>query len=195
MRSRFSFIIVLMVMMGFGLGTFYAIRTGWYPVAIVNATFVSARNYEAAVESVFHYYDTLQRLYGIDANELQAPQSVHEIRRATLDKFIENKIILSVLEINEIEKVVTEVADRIASLQSENPEFESAVAQLYGLDLERFKTLILEPQARQEVLEEVRFQDPEENSFADWIKNEREKASVFILARGLYWNGEQVILK
>ena len=195
MRSRFLFPLLLFVMVGSGLGIFYSIQHGWYPVLIVNRSFISARSFEDAVNSVFHYYAQLKETYNLEEQNLDDPASMREIRRATLDKFIENKIVFLELASTNNADVRVKIESEIASLKLANPEFETAVSVLYGLDVEKFKTLILEPQARQEVLEEAYLKNSKKISFSEWLIKQREAASVFILARGFYWDGKQVVSK
>ena len=192
MRSK-SFFIVFLVMVFLGLGLFYFIRFGFYPVAFVNTAIVSARHLDQAVDSVRHYYSQAAETYSPAGTIEATPGVVREIRRATLDKLIENVLIYQELKTRVGSDFEDIVENKIMSLKLNTPNFEKAIATLYGLDLERFKKVVLKPQAQEEILEGRL--TLENTDFKKWLEDKRRGASIIILATDLYWDGGKVAVK
>ncbi|MBI4193342.1 MAG: hypothetical protein HY536_01815 [Candidatus Colwellbacteria bacterium] len=189
-RTTASLFIACIVL---GLGTFYALRLGYYPAAVVNGSLIGARTLDDSVASVEHYYDQAIATYGELATVPQDVSSL-ELRRATLDKLIENQLIYATLreEIGE-HQLAQAVTGKISALQDQNPDLKEAVATLYGLSFERFETLVLVPQARLEIL--IEQLTSSESSFPSWIEGARQKARVLIFEPDLAWDGSQVTFR
>jgi len=176
-----------------GLSAAYLIRLGFYPIAVVDGQMISARIFEEAAGSARHYFNQVANTYLKSEDRDRIPEIGEEIRRATLDKLIENILVYKALADASDIDVNTVVEDRLNSLKTQTPDFEKAVSALYGLTALRFQDLFLVPQARQEILEE-RVKN-EAADWSDWIKAVRKKSKVYVLARGLYWNGAEVLIK
>lgn len=87
-------VITFASMMGAGLLIFYCIQAGFYPVAIVGGRFIAERGLNEASASVFQYYTKMIETYSDTDPKLREQQiSLPEVRRATLDKMIENVLI------------------------------------------------------------------------------------------------------
>jgi len=176
-----------------GLGAAYLIRLGFYPIAIVDGQMISAKIFEEAAGSARHYFNQVANTYLKKEDRDRIPAIREEIRRATLDKLIENTLVYKALTDSADIDVNAVVENRLNGLKTQKPDFEKAVSTLYGLTVSRFTELVLVPQAQQEILEE-RVKD-EAADFSDWIKAVRKKSKVYVLARGLYWNGTEVLMK
>lgn len=184
-----KFFIIFGSMVGLGLIGYYFIHSGFYPVAFVNSSLVSARNFDEASASVMRYYSQTLKIEG---NE-RLKQARQEIRRATLDKLIENELIYNALDGKVGSNLSGLVENKIKNLKIESSNLKEAVSDLYGLSLERFKELVLEPEAWEELLtDELR---SNKSDFNEWLKKERGEASIIILAPDLKWDGEKVTLK
>lgn len=176
-----------------GLGAAYLIRLGFYPVAVVNSTLVSARTFQESVASANHYFEQVLKTKPEGSDKIKPRELTREIRRATLDKMIENVLVYEALTEDAGNDLPAMVEARIDSLNIKTADFEKAVGTLYGLTRERFRTLVLVPQARQEIL--ASRVSGEAEDLSDWLKARRKKAVVYILARDLYWNGTEVLIK
>ena len=172
-----------------GLGTYSLIQFNVLPVALVNRSFISAREFNESVQTVEHYYGELAKQSGAEQGEL----NLIEVKRATLDKLIENALIEDELEArmtqDELSQRVTEKINALSEIKA--PDFGSAVFALYGLSTDRFMALVLEPKAREEVFTELNNAE----SFAEGVKTLREQAIVRILVPGLHWENAGVIVR
>lgn len=157
---------------------FIIIKLELYPVAFAPKWFISAREFNKIIASLLNYYEKSFAVYTTSTFVLDIGAQ-KEIKRAALDKLIEDRIIDEILRKNlgsDLEKIVK---DKMTNLQmSDNLAKASQI--LYNLSLEDFRRLVLIPQAKKEILEE-RGIDLEE------IK---KSSRPVILIPGFYWQNE-----
>jgi len=166
----------------------------FYPIAFVNWRPISLKSFKADYATAIFYYQRLLETYNknqapvIDSSEIQ-----QEIKRAVLDKLIENTLIHQELESrlknNELEKMVENKIEE--SLKGK--DIEKEVKTLYNLSLNEFKKRILKPQAEEEILNSRLLL--ENKNFDDYIKEIKSKTKVIILLPGFEWKNEQVVIK
>ncbi|PIR89482.1 MAG: hypothetical protein COU07_01110 [Candidatus Harrisonbacteria bacterium CG10_big_fil_rev_8_21_14_0_10_40_38] len=185
--------LIFLALMILGLLGFYTIQLGYYPVAIVNSHIISEFSYRESLLSAEHYYTKLIDSYPNDSISEAIPSSSAELRRLMLEQMIENVLIEDELSKRVGGNVENLVEKKFEPLNVSSKEFREGVTALYGLSVDRFKALILEPKARAEILEEQIKTD--ESEFSDWSLEARKKARVFVFARDLNWDGEKVVLR
>ncbi len=191
MSSR-NFFIIFSIFIVAGLSLYYLIDAGFYPIAIVNGKFISDRSFNQSFNSAQYYYSQAIKTYTAQANNnLQAVAL--ELRRALLDKMVQDILVSQELEIKVGSQLPNLVATKLGNLKIDSQNFNQAVAAVYGLDFDQFKELVLVPQAKQEILQ-ANFQS-QNNSFVDWLKNTRHIAKVIILAPDLKWDGQNVAVR
>jgi len=194
MRKRL--VITFIAMMVVAVGVHTLITQGWYPAAIVNGKFIGARSFGEAVASVNQYYEQALKTYAPETKEENKGISPTEVKRATLDKMIENELIsheLKAMVGNEVPLLVQQKINALGTLSG--AEFESAVKTLYGLTPARFRALVLEPQAREEILERKISAELNNSDFQTFLSDLRQKASVRILISDLYWENGKVVAR
>jgi len=170
------FIIFLILILG-GFSALAVARAGWYPVAIVSPSggdseIIWAKTLNKAQRAVVSYY----RKLGAQIT----PSLEKEIKRALLDKIIENMLISKKLgQAAALEQSVV-IQKTIANL-SQNPQIGAGAAELYGLGLEDFYQLMVVPQAERELLEKKLAED---NQKLDaWLAQEKQTASIIFLVK------------
>ena len=182
-----KFKIIFLFIIFFGLGFYYLVHNGFYPVAIVNSHWISARTFKREYQTALIYYQNAIKTYtGQDLAIQQRPDFVKELRRAALDKLIENTLIYSELEIR-IGKELSEIVEK------KIPSFQESAISLYGLESAEFKDLVLAPQAQREILEGQLAS--EKKNFDEWLAKARQTAKVRLLATGVVWDGVQVVMR
>ena len=190
-----KFYLILIAMVALGLGIFYLIQIGFYPVAVVNYRFLGAKDWNEAVVSAHHYPTKTEEAYASESfGGGEKNLLLKELRRATLDKLIVNALISKELEKRVGGELGGLVQNKIRDTRVNTPDFEKAVAELYGLTFEQFKNLVLIPQAEEEILTD-RVKAEQQTDFSEWLTVERRAASVIILAPDLRWDGERVVSK
>ena len=179
--------------MATALTGYAAIKAGIIPVALVNQSFIDARDFTESVASIEHYYQEIAR-QAKEKNKENELSSL-EIERATLDKLIENELIRVELEKRIVkEEIQSLVSKKIGALEEvKTPQFGGAVMALYGISADRFRELVLEPKAREEIFAESL--EDEDNDFDSAIQSLRDRAKVRILVPGLHWEDAGVIVR
>lgn len=166
-----------LIMLAIGWGSYFIINKGLYPVVVVNYKFISNRNLENNYQSALGYYTKIKK------QDVSEQDFQKEIRRATLDKLIENILIYEEVNLSDIES-------QLATIIQQNPNLEQGAVITYGVSWEVFKNLVLRPQVAIEILQK-NLQSKNEN-LNNWLKNKKQSASIWVFSSGLSWNGERV---
>ncbi len=168
-----AFLIMILI----GWGSYFTVSKGFYPAAIVNYKIISARDLKSSYQSALGYYNKIKK------PEVDNQTFEKEIRRATLDKLIENQLLYEDINKNDIES-------QLAALIQQNPNLEKGVLVTYGVTWQVFQDLILRPQVAMEIIQK-NLQSKNEN-LDNWLKNKKSSASIWVLASGLKWSGERI---
>lgn len=133
--------------------SFILLQLDIYPIALTSKWIITSRQFNKVVASSFVYYQKTFSVYAT-STPISNIEFQKEIKRAALDKLIEDKItekvLRKILGAKELEKLVN---DKLANLPI-NDEIAKASQILYNLSLEDFKKLVLIPQAKTEILKE-----------------------------------------
>ena len=178
-----NFKIGLVVLLFFGLSSFYIVHYGFYPIAIINGEIVLARDYYQIVNSGYIFYTSALATYQkVKLNVSDANKLYQDIAKASFDKLIEQKLIDQEFLLRKgvfggalVDKTLFKV---------KNDNLKEPVAKLYGLSMVDFRKIILEPQAKRELLIED-FKARKEN-FNDWLNSTKANVDLRILMPGLY---------
>mgnify|MGYP001583438709 FL=1 len=179
------------------IGGIYIVISQSYPVAFVGWQSISAQNFNDNFNTAVFYYGKVMETYNKNATSsiesINSPAVKTEIKRAVMDKSIENILILNELEKrlknSELDQMVKNKIDEILKGQ----DIEKQVATIYALSLNAFKERVLIPEARLEILQARLML--ENKNFDDWLASAKKQAKVVILVPGLGWNGEGVAVK
>lgn len=166
-----------LIMLAVGWGSYLTVNKGFYPAAIVNYKIISIRSLENNYQSALGYYTKIKKP-DVSEQDLQK-----EIRRATLDKLIENVLIYEDVNLSDVES-------QLATIIQQNPNLEQGAAITYGVSWEVFKNLVLRPQLAAEILQK-NLQSKNEN-LNNWLKNKKSSASIWVFSSGFRWNGERI---
>ncbi len=178
-------IVSFALIMALGVGGYSLVQKGIYPVAIVHLSVVTARQVAQDSRVAYTYFQNVLRSSGNDPSALDTPESQLEIKRATLERLIFDKIIYRELDLR-VKEDFTEIANKnIDQYISSNQNVEEGARLLYGLELPDFRDRILLPQAYREILEGRMFLGNQQ--FGDWLKNSGTNVRVFILSPGMQW--------
>ena len=169
---------IFLLMVSLAWGSYGLIGAGTYPVALVNNKVVWGKEFKTTHQSALNFYGKLKN------PDVDQPTFEKEIRRATLDKLIESRLIFE-------EVGRAEIDNQLANLVSQNPNLEKGAVLTYGIPWVDFKNLVLRPQIALEILQKD-LQDKNKN-FDEWLKNKRISASVWIFVGGLDWQDSQVV--
>lgn len=158
---------------------FILLELNLYPVAFSSNWFITEKQLDKITAASLVYYQKTLSVYATSTPIIGA-ELKKEIKRAALDKMIEDKIIdetlIKKLGAKELKKLVNE---KLANL-SLSGEIANASQILYNLSLNDFKDLVLTPEAKREILEEQGID----------LREIKKSHYPIILAPGFYWQSE-----
>ena len=164
------------------LAIFIILKLNFYPIALTSKWIITERQFNKIVNSSLVYYQKTFSVY-TTSTPIADAKFQKEIKRAALDKLIEDKIIdeilLKKLGSKELEKLVN---GKITNL-SINDEVANASQILYNLSLKDFKNLVLIPEAKREILKEQGID----------LQEIKKSYRPIILIPGFYWQNEVLI--
>ncbi len=186
--------LLLLVLIGIVGSISYLIISQSYPVAFVGWQPISAISFNKDFNTAIFYYQKAMETYNkSQATAMDSAEIKQEIKRAVLDKSVENILIL-----NELKKRLknTEIAQMVENKINEilkGQDIAKQVATIYNLSLDAFREQVLIPQARLEILQARLVL--ENKNFDEWLKDAKQQTKVIILLPGFNWNGEGVVAK
>jgi hypothetical protein len=176
-----------------GVIGYYLIHFGFYPIAIVNGSFVSEGRFSETENFIKNYYEKARVTYSLSAIKPGNPEYEAEVARATLDKLIDQKLMRARLKTLIGKELGTIIDQKLANAKATGADFAKAVETIYGLSLDRFTEAVLVPQAEEEILRGRMLATDED--FDAWLIEVRKNGRVIILHPNLTWNGEKVVLR
>lgn len=187
-----KYFVTLISFLGFGMLMYYLTISGNYPIAYIDGDFVSQKSYSEYLVSAVHYYSEASKVANKGEEIKDFASYIPEIKRSILDKIISDSIIENKLEDmlgNDLNPMVSKKVEPA----TQNEKFSQYVSSLYGISFERVKAIVLEPQARQEILESRL--SMQNINFNNWITNAKKGAKVHLFINGLKWDGLAVAFK
>lgn len=165
-----------------GSAIFYVMHFRLYPVALVGSQAIFADQFYRVADSAFKFYLNASEVYQKKLpSKSDAEKLYSDIKRATLDRFVEDGIFNRELAARFGASAANLVDKKLANV--DNDKLKAGVAQLYGLTMQEFKKMVLEPEAEREILIE-NFQSKNEN-FDMWLASAKSKVGVTVLMPGI----------
>ncbi len=167
------------------------VATHRYPVAIVNMSWITARDFNAVHAASYRFYMRALETYGKEQPGAAEQATLDaEIRRASLDRLIEKELIWAEAK-TEIPELAQKIEEKIKNVDSQ--KLQNPVREMYGLSVEEFRHQVLAPQAVQELLAAALAARGE--SLMAHLITSRKNARVILLLSGFAWIEKGVELK
>ncbi len=183
-----TFLLILFV----GLGAYYLVHYGYYPVALVNSQMITANRFEVEYAVAYNYY--VRALSASKDTDPRTREFKKELRRAVLDNLVEQALVRQDLNQRIGRELDQIVQGKILNSQKLDPQtIEETARVVYGLDLSEFESLVLVPQARKEILQGRLFL--EKKNYEEWLREAKKNAKVFIVTPEFYWEESTVKLR
>lgn len=183
-----TFLLILFV----GLGGYYLVHYGYYPIALVNSQIITANRFEIEYAVAYNYY--VRALSDAKDTDPKARDFKRELRRAVLDNLIEQALVQQDLNVRVGKDLNQIVQGKILNSQKLDPKtLEETARVVYGLDLSDFQSLVLVPQAEKEILQGRLFL--EKKDYEQWLQEAKKTAKVFIVTPEFYWQDASVKLR
>lgn len=162
----------------------YVVREGYYPIAMVGNTLLSARDFSKQFEAATTYYRKAQTAYGASSTS-----PVSNLEESVFESLIEDALIHT-----EVEKEIGKEAPRMAADRADtllrDTDLLAAAEAVYGLDKEEFRKMVLMPQAEREMLTGKLFLHG--MGLADWLAAAKQKERILLLVPGFRWAGGEI---
>lgn len=174
------------------LGAIFLVADGLYPVAIVGGTPIWERTWHKAEEASKNFTNSQALSRGgkpINFSARENGELLLDIRRGTLLFLIEDAVIQQKSD-EAIEGVEALSRERVTEAMRLSTDPAGAAKAVYGLDLNDFRDLVLLPQARRDILQEVL---TEKNQDLDtWLRDAKGAVKVRLFFVPFSWDGETV---
>jgi len=171
-------IIILLIAIVFGL----AWATGYYPIAFVKPAgsgwlgwqLIFAKSLDTNYSIALNFYKNQLK------NKEISVDAQKEIKRATLQSLIEDKIIE-----NEINKKIgtsefkKQIDEKLNKIDLSTDEIKEGAKLLYGLSVDQLKDTVLTEQAKREIAASL-FSSTDRN-LADWLKEKLKSSKIIVL--------------
>ncbi|TSC96655.1 MAG: Uncharacterized protein Athens071426_8 [Parcubacteria group bacterium Athens0714_26] len=182
-------IVVFLGFIAFGLGLYGLSVRGYYPVIAVNYHFISAAAADKYYGSAVNYLRGTIVASKADPAALDDKNQLEEIRRAVLDKLVENSLIYQEVKAREKENLDEKVKKKIEQV-GDLDKLKEKAGVVYGLTSDDFVNLVLIPEAYREVLQDDMLSVRED--FNEWLQEVKRKAGVFVFKKGFGWDGQGI---
>lgn len=188
--SRYKMYAAFLILIVGGI-IFASVVTGErYPILLVNNHPVSARQFATNYRAASLYYDNVLKTYKIEGSEL--PRS---LGREELELKVLNQLVEAVLVDLGVRKEVGKDVDELVAAKIEHYERDETLTRaseaLYGLSFEEFRSEVLVPQAKKDILSGRLFLRGE--VFENWVRGARANARIIIFSNRFRWDGENVV--
>lgn len=171
---------------------FACMATGIYPVAFVNGSPILARAWKEAEAAAIQFMQATMVSSGkapIDFSHPENARLLLQARKDALLALIENKLVTK--EGDEvIEDFDMRAQERVDSAVRGSVNLKQGAELLYGLDFNKFRDLVLLPQARRDLLRETF--EKKKQDFSRWFSALKANARVRLLFTPFLWDGERV---
>ncbi|MBI4087529.1 MAG: hypothetical protein HY434_01735 [Candidatus Liptonbacteria bacterium] len=185
-RQKLYFVFLGMVISGLFL--VFLIFAGFYPVAFVNGTMVTARRFALEYRANDSYYRRVLEKYGAKVFG-SAPPTPAEIEASSMQKIIEDILVQDGAKREIGSDLGALIENKVRQLRIDS-ELQKAASELYGYRKNDFWDFVLVPQAKADILAGRLFLRGEK--LEDWLKDAKKSSTVFIFSNRLRWNGEKV---
>lgn len=174
-----------------GLGFYYIVQAGYYPVAVVGGDIILAGELREEYSAALYYYANSP--FTGQRPDVTGGDFQKELRRAVLQELIEKSLVVKGLAARAGDEAENLVDRKIQEQNIDVQTLGDAARALYGITAADFVRLALVPRAQREVLESRLFL--ENKKLDDWLKEAAESATVFIITPEFYWKDGMVALR
>jgi len=185
--------ISFLAIVALGVVFYLGVRAGLYPVAIVDSNWITAARFREEFDATKAYFtpavaQARARKEPIDETALEA-----EYRRASMDRLVEITLVRK-KAFSLFGTGLKKERDKIIGEARLDPAaVEASVKIAYGWDFPTFTKLVVVPQAEKDLITASLAE--KKMSYDEWLAIARKDASVYLLIRGLSWEGEHVVSK
>ena len=191
--KKLFFVVSIIILAGTAL-----VYGGWFPAASVNGDWIWQRDMKKSAGAIMRLQETSSGagLPSLTGTTTLSTLNASAIRRGALEELIYEKIIAQELKLVDSsqdwdERIARDTEGLFTG--KDISALEKAARELYALNLNDFKRLVLAPQIREELLRKeiaLRAKDPE-----TWLENAFANAKIKIYFLDYRWQDGKLIEK
>lgn len=180
--------VFFVILVAAGLAALFLVTRGYYPIAIVQNDFISAKKFAAEYSAASLYYQNFIKTYKLPLKDASALKD-GELEASVLGQLVEESLIESGAKREVGADLDAQVQSKLGKYEN-NADLTKAAAALYGLNKDGFWRAVMIPQATREILDAKLSARGEK--IDDWIAAQKKSARVIIFSPQFEWNGERV---
>ena len=166
------------------------ISLGYYPIAIVNGHFITARAFASAWRAGASYSEQFMKVYQASSSTSASagiPQT--QLQAAVLDQLVEDQLVHDEVR-TQLGRDYAYLLENKIGKYRQDAQLRAAAASVFGLDFASFQQQVLVPQAERDLLSGRLFMKGQ--ALDDWISVARKNASVVLLSGSFSWQDGKV---
>jgi len=174
-----------------GLLVVQVVGGGYYPIAMVNGSWIMQKDFRNARRGFITYYQQFINTYEDpkNADAARAQLASQGVEASTLTMLIEERLIHAALQTELGKDLQTTIKNRTEKYDAD-PELQNAAHTVSGLSFREFRALMLVPKAEEDIL--AGRLSLKGKTLDDWIREAKHAGEVKIFSRALYWDGVEV---
>ncbi|GEM_PF-610836 len=181
--------IIFVSIMAAGVSAIFLVSQGYYPIALIQNSFVTARTFNEEYHAALLFYQNASKTYGSLLSGSSTLTNT-EIQASVMDKLVEGEIIRDGAEKEVGKDLLDELVEGKINKYADDADLTKAAAVLYGLDGKAFIADVLAPEATREVLDSRLVLKGEK--MGDWLLQAKKSARVIIFSPQFSWDGVEV---
>lgn len=165
---------------------------GFYPVALVNKKIITQRTFQKAESAAGAFTNTELQKTGMKPIDFSSSANVslrRDLARGVLTFLVEDYLVEKGGK-ELIQNFDAQVQTKVEHVLAKGKNIENAAKLVYGTSLNEFRTLVLRPQARRDVVAETL--EEKDQDFFDWLLAQKKNASVRLIFVDFRWTGEKI---
>ena len=174
--------------MAAGILAIFLVSQGYYPIAMVQGSFVSAKTFTEEYRAASFSYQNALKAYGsVLQNSSTLTQA--DLQAGVMDQIIENDIIKNAAQ-KEAGSALDGLVQSKVGQYANDEALAKASVTLYGLDQKALIADVLVPTATKDILAGRLTQQG--IKFDDWLASAKKSAQVIIFSSQFRWDGAEV---
>lgn len=190
MKFRPKPYVLFLTFLGSGIALLFLISAGYYPIAMVERQFVTAREFREGYRFASAYSESFAKTYGAAASStLRQYEDLDAVQTDVLTQLIENAIIEESLK-QEVGEEYDGLISQKVEKYNKDSTLQAAAQSLFGVEYSAFQQAVLLPQARREIMNGRLFLKGEK--FDEWMERVKKDANISIFSGKFRWDGSNV---
>ncbi len=187
---KYKLYIVFLTIVGAGAIALFFASSGYYPIAVVGGRVITAKAFaKDYLMAEMYYKNVLKSAVG---SSTAAELTEEQIQQSVLYMLIENELV-DIGAQKEVGGSVDDLVNKKIGEVATEPGIEKEIEAVYGVGFNDFKSEILVPQAKRDILTGNLLLKGKK--IEDWLAEAKKSSKVIIFSGKFYWDGKNVSVR